>query len=82
MTALALFDFDGTITDAESFPAFIRFAARPLRQLVGGVALAPLIAGYKLKLVPAGRVTAREVANAERVVATKGALEKLQEALT
>jgi large subunit ribosomal protein L4 len=32
-------------------------------------------------LVPAGRVTAREIANADRVVATKSALEKLQEAL-
>ena len=34
-----------------------------------------------VNLVPAGRVTARDVANADRVVATKGALEKLQEAL-
>jgi large subunit ribosomal protein L4 len=34
-----------------------------------------------VQLVPAGRVTARDVANADRVVATKGALEKLQEAL-
>jgi large subunit ribosomal protein L4 len=31
--------------------------------------------------VPSGRVTARSVANAERVVTTKGALERLQEAL-
>ena len=34
-----------------------------------------------VQLVPAGRVTARDVANADRVIATKGALEKLQEAL-
>jgi ribosomal protein L4 len=32
-------------------------------------------------LVPSGRVTARDVANADRVVATKGAIERLQEAL-
>jgi large subunit ribosomal protein L4 len=32
-------------------------------------------------LVPAGRLRARDVANADRVVATKSALEKLQEAL-
>ncbi len=56
--ALALFDFDGTITHAESFGAFLRFAARPLRQLASGLALAPWIAGYKLGLVPAGRVRA------------------------
>ena len=31
--------------------------------------------------VPSGRVTARDVANAGRVLATKGAIEKLQEAL-
>ena len=32
-------------------------------------------------LLPSGRVTARDVANADRVVATKGAIERLQEAL-
>jgi large subunit ribosomal protein L4 len=32
-------------------------------------------------LVPSGRVTARDVANADRVVATRGAIERLQEAL-
>ena len=32
-------------------------------------------------LRPSGRVTARDVANADRVVATKGAIERLQEAL-
>ncbi len=34
-----------------------------------------------VSLVPSGRVTAREVLDAARVVATQGALEKLQEAL-
>jgi large subunit ribosomal protein L4 len=34
-----------------------------------------------VKLVPSNRVTARDVIDTTRVVATKGALEKLQEAL-
>jgi ribosomal protein L4 len=34
-----------------------------------------------VSLVASGRVTAREVLDASRVVATQGALEKLQEAL-
>ena len=34
-----------------------------------------------VELVPSGRLTARQVADADRVVATKAALEKLQEAL-
>ena len=35
-----------------------------------------------ISLVQAGRLTAREVINAERVVATRGALEKLQDTLS
>ena len=38
-------------------------------------------AGSAVQLVASGRVTAREVLDATRVVATQGALEKLQEAL-
>ena len=34
-----------------------------------------------MSLVQAGRLTAREVMDAERVVATRSALERLQEAL-
>jgi ribosomal protein L4 len=34
-----------------------------------------------VSFVPSSRLTAREVINAARVVATQGALEKLQEAL-
>ncbi|MBZ5559152.1 MAG: 50S ribosomal protein L4 [Acidobacteriia bacterium] len=36
----------------------------------------------RVEYVASGKVTARSVANAERVVATKGALEKLQEVLS
>lgn len=48
---LALFDFDGTITDREMFPAFIELAVAPRRLAVGKLLLAPLIVGYKLGLV-------------------------------
>lgn len=56
---LALFDFDGTITTRETFPAFMRFAVAPRRLLLGTLLLAPLIAGYRLGVVPATRVRAR-----------------------
>ncbi len=49
---LALFDFDGTITDRETMPDFIRVAVRPGRLLLGKALLLPLILGYKFKLVP------------------------------
>lgn len=48
---LALFDFDGTITTRGTYPGFVRYAVRPHRQLVGGVVLSPLIAGYQVRLV-------------------------------
>lgn len=47
MTDLALFDFDGTLTTSESFPAFIRSVVSPLRRAVGGVFLAPWVIGYR-----------------------------------
>jgi HAD superfamily hydrolase (TIGR01490 family) len=49
---LALFDFDGTITDRETMPAFMRMAVRPGRLLIGKVLFLPLILGYKARLVP------------------------------
>lgn len=48
---LALFDFDGTITTRELLPDFVRFAVPPSRLLFGQVALAPLVAGYRLGIV-------------------------------
>lgn len=48
---LALFDFDGTITNREMFPDFILFAVAPRRVALGKVLLAPLVLGYKLGLV-------------------------------
>ena len=48
---LALFDFDGTLTDRELFPDFMHFAVTPRRLAIGRVVLAPLVIGYKLGLV-------------------------------
>lgn len=48
---LALFDFDGTITNRETMPDFMHMAVRPSRLLLGKVLLLPLILGYETKLV-------------------------------
>lgn len=45
---LALFDFDGTITDRETMPDFMLASVRPWRLRIGKVVLLPLIVGYKL----------------------------------
>jgi HAD superfamily hydrolase (TIGR01490 family) len=48
---LALFDFDGTITDREMFIPFLQHALPPWRRMLGSAALAPLYVGYKLRLI-------------------------------
>lgn len=48
---LALFDFDGTITERATMPDFMRAAVRPHRKFLGSIFLLPLILGYKAKLV-------------------------------
>lgn len=53
---LALFDFDGTITRADTFTPFILRAVEPRRLALGKVALSPLVAAYKLRLLPATRM--------------------------
>jgi HAD superfamily hydrolase (TIGR01490 family) len=53
---LALFDFDGTITVADTFTPFIHFAVPRARVLRGSIRLLPLIAGYRLGRVPATRM--------------------------
>ncbi len=45
---LALFDFDGTITDREMLPAFVRFAVPPSRLRLWAWLLAPWVIGYRL----------------------------------
>lgn len=49
---LALFDFDGTITTRETFPDFIRLAIPRRRRRLGVLLFAPLVAGYRMGLVP------------------------------
>lgn len=48
---LVLFDFDGTLTTAETFPLFVRFAAPPWRVRLGGLLLAPLVLAYRAGVV-------------------------------
>lgn len=55
MADLALFDFDGTITNADTFMPFIRAAAAPWRLKLGNVVLLPLIVGHKLGVVSPSR---------------------------
>lgn len=51
---LALFDFDHTITDRDTFSAFLKANIPPRRLRWGGLLLAPLVFGYyRLKVVPA-----------------------------
>lgn len=71
---LALFDFDGTITTREMFPDFMRFAVTPRRLACGQVLLAPLVAGYRLGIVPGNAVRAAIVAFGFRGVAERDIL--------
>jgi phosphatidylglycerophosphatase C len=50
---LALFDFDGTISDIDNFTPFMLKAIKPQRLLMGGVVLSPLIAAYKFGFLSA-----------------------------
>lgn len=56
--ALALFDFDGTLTTAETFGPFVRGAVPRWRVWLGGVLLAPLVLGYRAGWVTGVRVRA------------------------
>lgn len=59
---LALFDFDGTITDRETFPGFVRATVDRRRLRWGGLLLAPQVIGYKLGWVTGEAVRRRIVA--------------------
>lgn len=48
---LALFDFDGTITGADTLFHFLRFAVPGPRFVLGAVLLSPVLAAYKLGLM-------------------------------
>lgn len=64
MPDLALFDFDGTLTTGETFPAFVRSVVPADRMRLGRLQLAPLVAGYRLGLVSGTRVRAAVVRRA------------------
>ena len=59
--ALALFDFDGTLTTKDTFRGFIYFSCGPLRTTIGSVVLAPLVLGYQRGVV-SGAVLRRAAA--------------------
>lgn len=56
MPDLAAFDFDGTLTTNDNFTSFLLYALDARRLAIGKVVLSPLIAAYKLGLVPASSV--------------------------
>lgn len=53
--ALALFDFDGTISFRDSFGDFIKYAVGPVRFWLGVVCLIPVIAAFLFGFVKAWR---------------------------
>jgi len=59
MPDLALFDFDGTSTDAESYGPFLRRLISPERLRSGRWRVAPRVVGYRLGLVSGVRVRSR-----------------------
>lgn len=56
---LALFDFDGTITNKDTFTGFIYYAVGRRRLMLGKLFLAPVILGYKMGVVPAAKARER-----------------------
>lgn len=58
---LALFDFDGTITQREMFADFMRAAVSTRRRLAGALLFGPMLAGYKLGLVSGNAIRASVV---------------------
>ena len=44
---LALFDFDGTLTTQDTFAPFLRHAVPPMRRVLGGAVLSPLLPLYR-----------------------------------
>jgi phosphatidylglycerophosphatase C len=53
--ALALFDFDGTISFRDSFGDFIRYAVGPLRFWLGIVCLVPVVGAFLFGIIRAWR---------------------------
>lgn len=58
-SGLALFDFDGTITSADTFTPFLYFASSRLRIALGTLLLSPHILVYRLGLLAASPMRQR-----------------------
>jgi phosphatidylglycerophosphatase C len=58
-SGLALFDFDGTITSADTFRPFLSFVSSRLRFALGTLYLSPQILGYQLGFVAASPMRER-----------------------
>ncbi|MCE7728824.1 HAD family hydrolase [Vibrio campbellii] len=54
--SLALFDFDGTITDEDMFSAFLHYAVSGPRKWLGKVVILPFYVLYKTGALPAKRM--------------------------
>lgn len=55
-TDLALFDFDGTLTNCDTFTPFIKQVISPARLFWGRLALLPVIAAYRIGLVSSSQM--------------------------
>ena len=55
MASLALFDFDGTLTDRDTMLAFCRSVVGPYRFVAGMIMLSPMLFAYALRLLSADR---------------------------
>ncbi len=55
---IAFFDFDGTITNKDSLPDFIKYVVGKKRYYIGIFLLCPMLVRYMLKLIP--NYTAKE----------------------
>jgi HAD superfamily hydrolase (TIGR01490 family) len=65
--ALALFDFDGTLTTHDMLPAFVRGAVTPMHRWLGTMRLLPWLIGYRH-----GRVSGTEIRRRLAHVAFRG----------
>jgi HAD superfamily hydrolase (TIGR01490 family) len=52
---LALFDFDGTITDGDTWTPFIRSIANRRQRTIGLILFAPVMVGYALRMISGSR---------------------------
>ncbi|MET0550205.1 MAG: haloacid dehalogenase-like hydrolase, partial [Xanthomonas sp.] len=56
---LALFDFDHTVTTADTYSGFLRRVATPAQQAQARLTVGPWLAGYRLGLVSAAALRTR-----------------------